>query len=79
MLRISLNTFNRSSQSLQYSRNPARPCSHLMELNWHLGIVSWAALIRTKGLGTIHVEDLALPKSLKSGNFTLTKAVIRWG
>jgi hypothetical protein len=25
-----------------------------------------------------HVEDLALPKSLKSGNFTLAKALIRW-
>jgi hypothetical protein len=25
---VSLNTFNRSSQSLQYSRNPASPCSH---------------------------------------------------
>jgi hypothetical protein len=28
--------------------------------------------------GSPHVEDLALPKSLKSGNFTLAKAVIRW-
>jgi hypothetical protein len=28
--------------------------------------------------GWAHVEDLALPKSLKSGNFTLAKAVIRW-
>jgi hypothetical protein len=27
--------------------------------------------------GSPHVEDLALPKSLKSGNFTLAKAVIR--
>jgi hypothetical protein len=25
-----------------------------------------------------YVEDLALPKSLESGNFTLAKAVIRW-
>jgi hypothetical protein len=25
-----------------------------------------------------HVEDLALPKSLRSGNFILAKAVIRW-
>src|ERR1700752_165096 len=40
---LSLNTFNRSSQSRQYSRNPARPCAHLMELNRRLGIVSWAA------------------------------------
>src|ERR1700724_852895 len=47
---LSLNTFNRSSQSLQYSRNPARPCSHLMELNRHLGIVSWAALILSSTL-----------------------------
>jgi hypothetical protein len=28
--------------------------------------------------GSPHVEDLALPKSLKSGNFTHAKAVIRW-
>ena len=28
--------------------------------------------------GSPHVEDLALPKSLKSGNFTLAKADIRW-
>jgi hypothetical protein len=28
--------------------------------------------------GSPRVEDLALPKSLKSGNFTLAKAVIRW-
>ncbi len=28
--------------------------------------------------GSPHVEDLALPKSLKSGNFTLAKAIIRW-
>ncbi len=28
--------------------------------------------------GSRHIEDLALPKSLKSGNFTLAKAVIRW-
>jgi hypothetical protein len=28
--------------------------------------------------GSPHVEDLALPKSLKSCNFTLAKAVIRW-
>jgi hypothetical protein len=28
--------------------------------------------------GSPHVEDLALPKSLKSGNFTPAKAVIRW-
>ena len=27
--------------------------------------------------GSPHVEDLALPKSLKSGNFTVAKAVIR--
>src|ERR1700730_18821632 len=47
---LSLNTFNRSSQALQYSRNPARPCSHLMELNRHLGIVSWAALILSSTL-----------------------------
>ena len=25
-----------------------------------------------------HVEDLALPKSLRSGNFILAKGVIRW-
>jgi hypothetical protein len=25
-----------------------------------------------------HVEDLALPKSSRSGNFILAKAVIRW-
>jgi hypothetical protein len=30
------------------------------------------------GHGSPHVEDLALSKSLKSGNFTLAKAVIRW-
>ena len=28
--------------------------------------------------GSPHVEDLALPKSLKSCNFTVAKAVIRW-
>jgi len=28
--------------------------------------------------GSPHVEDLALPKYLKSCNFTLAKAVIRW-
>jgi hypothetical protein len=28
--------------------------------------------------GSSRVEELALPKSLKSGNFTLAKAVIRW-
>jgi hypothetical protein len=28
--------------------------------------------------GSPHVEDLALPKSLKSGNFPPAKAVIRW-
>src|ERR1700730_15958490 len=28
--------------------------------------------------GSPHVEELALPKSLKSCNFTLAKAVIRW-
>jgi len=28
--------------------------------------------------GSLHVEDFALPKSLKSGNFTLAKAIIRW-
>jgi hypothetical protein len=28
--------------------------------------------------GSPHVEDLALPKSLKSCNFTLDKAGIRW-
>jgi len=28
--------------------------------------------------GCPHAEDLALPKSLKSGNFILAKAVIRW-
>ncbi len=28
--------------------------------------------------GSPHVEELALSKSLKSGNFTLAKAVIRW-
>jgi hypothetical protein len=28
--------------------------------------------------GCPHVEDLALPKSLRSGNFTLAKAFIRW-
>src|ERR1700730_5000668 len=53
---LSLNTFSRSSQSRQYSRNPARPCAHLMELNRHLGIVSWAALIRS---GTLwHVNGI---------------------
>jgi hypothetical protein len=31
----------------QRNANPANPCSHLMELNRHLGIVSWAALIRS--------------------------------
>jgi hypothetical protein len=29
-------------------------------------------------MGAPHVEDLELPKSLKSGNLTLAKAVIRW-
>src|ERR1700704_4935863 len=47
---LSLNTFNRSSQSRQYSRSPARPCSHLIELNLHLEIVSWAALILSSTL-----------------------------
>jgi hypothetical protein len=28
--------------------------------------------------GSPRVEDLAMPKSLKSCNFTLAKAVIRW-
>jgi hypothetical protein len=28
--------------------------------------------------GGPYVEDLALPRSLKSGNVTLTKAVIQW-
>lgn len=28
--------------------------------------------------GSPHVEDLALPESLKTGNFTLAKAAIRW-
>jgi hypothetical protein len=28
--------------------------------------------------GSLHVEDFASPKSLKSGNFTLAKAIIRW-
>jgi hypothetical protein len=28
--------------------------------------------------GSPHVEDLALPKSLRSSNFILAKAVIRW-
>jgi hypothetical protein len=28
--------------------------------------------------GSPRVEDLALPKSVESGNFTLAKAVIRW-
>jgi hypothetical protein len=28
--------------------------------------------------GSPHVEDLALRQCLKSGNFTLTKAVTRW-
>jgi hypothetical protein len=28
--------------------------------------------------GCPHVEDLALPKSLRSGTFTLAKAVIWW-
>jgi hypothetical protein len=28
--------------------------------------------------GSPHVEHLALPQSLNSGNFTLTKAVTRW-
>ncbi|MGI8569773.1 MAG: hypothetical protein ACR2KT_12235 [Methylocella sp.] len=28
--------------------------------------------------GSPHVEDLDLPKSLKCGNFTPAKAVIRW-
>jgi hypothetical protein len=28
--------------------------------------------------GSPRVEELALPKSLKSCNFTLAKAVIRW-
>ena len=28
--------------------------------------------------GSPHVEDLALPKPLRSGNITLAKAVIRW-
>src|ERR1700737_4765804 len=28
--------------------------------------------------GSPHVEDLALPKSLKSCNLTLARAVIRW-
>jgi hypothetical protein len=28
--------------------------------------------------GSPHVEDLALPKSVESGNFTLAKAVIGW-
>jgi hypothetical protein len=28
--------------------------------------------------GSPHVEELALPKSLKSCSFTLAKAVIRW-
>ena len=28
--------------------------------------------------GSPHVEDLALPKSLRSGNFTPAMAVIRW-
>jgi hypothetical protein len=30
------------------------------------------------GAWSPHVEELALPKSLKSCNFTLAKAVIRW-
>jgi hypothetical protein len=29
-------------------------------------------------MGCPHVEDLALPKSLRSGNFILARAIIRW-
>jgi hypothetical protein len=29
-------------------------------------------------LGSPHVEDLVLPKSAESGNFTLANAVIQW-
>jgi len=39
---------------------------------------AFPALGAPRGRRASHVEDLALPKSLKSGNFTPAKAVIRW-
>ena len=37
-----------------------------------------AAMLPAPVHGSPHVEELALPKSLKGGNFTPAKAVIRW-